>query len=508
MQCDICFRTGGPKLPFLCPTDARNRLYDLRFRHANALVEGNAAEQDVSAALEERTNSSQSTVSMARVEVTEIQAKMSQAAYRTQHIITKAEELRDNIEKAKQDLARRKNVLSRRKTILASVLNGIEDQRNKQINDIEKAIRVVKFKWNQNHTTSASARAFLCGEAARLYGLKCVKNKNGKDEYKIGSIPIIELRRLNTVTAAQISTSLSHIVHLLMLSAHYLGIRLPAEITLPHRDYPLPTILPLQYSYKSSNLPHQSNSHSTFSPGVSLQLDQSDQSRPRPLFINKPLPIIACEDPTEHALFLEGVSLLAYNISWLCESQGMVIGEDSNMMEIFDIGRNMFALLIGVHPRPYFGSRATLAPCTPARGRRNIEPETTSRISSYPTMLGKYSHSTAHSFLGNAEGTGMILRWKLPSPTKLCDNLRSELMSEIANAEWEVLNADAWTIDDDEPMGHDGVMIRAKEESERGPSLGMQSFLSIKTVMDAAETFRAERESRIVTSGWTKLKPR
>jgi len=38
--------------------------------------------------------------------------------------------------------------------------------------------------------------------------------------------------------------------------------------------------------------------------------------------------------------------------------------------------------------------------------------------------------------------------------------------------------------------------------------LGMQSFMSMRTVMDAVEMVGGDAERKAGTSGWTKLKPR
>jgi hypothetical protein len=120
--------------------------------------------------------------------------------------------------------------------------------------------------------------------------------------------------------------------------------------------------------------------------------------------------------------------------------------------------------------------------------------------------MGKYSHGAAHTNLNSADGTDFIRTWKLPSPMKLADKLKSKLMSEVANAEWEVLDEDAWAVEDE--MGDDGVVVGARKEGERNVGLGMQSFMSMRTVMDAVEMVGGDGDRKPGTSGWTKLKPR
>lgn len=87
---------------------------------------------------------------------------------------------------------------------------------------------------------------------------------------EIGRVGILDLSKTNSKIAsilsetvltryadaspAQLLTALSHVAHLLVLSTHYLPIRLPAEITLPHRDHPLPTILSPVSAYRYTDV--------------------------------------------------------------------------------------------------------------------------------------------------------------------------------------------------------------------------------------------------------------
>lgn len=528
MQCDICFRTGGHKLPFLCPTDARNQLYDPRIQNARVLLEKDTLDREINSLLESKPSDDEGRLHKAAADLADVDGlvcEKDQATDRTQQIIAYADELRVKVEEAREEIAKKKAVISRRKSELATASNGIERRRTRQTEEVEKSIRMTKYKWNQTHSVTASSRAFLCGEAAKLYGLRRVRRNGGLEEYRIGGIGIVDLRSLNSksplyfiagnadflaaASPAQISTALSHIVHLLMLSTHYLAIRLPAELTLPHRDYPFPTIFPLLASYKHTNVPfpgstpgHSSNN----SPTASRHLaEQSNQPRPRPLFISKPLPKLAIEDPAEYGLFIEAITLLAYDIAWLCKSQGIPVGDNSTFEEVCNIGKNFFNLLIGSQPRPSPGSRVPSTQSTPTKGgARDGESEAEDKKSG--SIMGRFSHGTAHSFLGNADGTEFVRSWKLLSPMKLADRLKAKLMSEVANAEWEVVEQDAWEEDDE--MKDDGVVVGARREGERAIGLGMQSFMSMRTVMDAVEMVGGDGDRKPGTSGWTKLKPR
>lgn len=291
-----------------------------------------------------------------------------------------------------------------------------------------------------------------------------------------------------------ISTSLAHIAHILVLASHYLAIRLPAEITLPHRDYPRPTIFSLASSYKHGEVPFPGSELSSQIPSDG---EQRHVPRPRLLFIDKPLPTLAKEDPQAYSFFLEGVSLLAYDIAWACCSQGVSFGEKDPYDEMCNMGQNLWRLLIG-----YQLHRRSLEPTFPA----SLTPPTGSlRDGDYGEManpkstIGRWSHGTVHSYLGGAEGTEFIRNFKIIGPLKLADRLKKRLSSEAPMLEWE-------TIEEDEVEDgfEDGVLVRGHGggggSAERG-DLGVASIMTVRGGTTAGNTARG-------TSGWTKLKNR
>jgi hypothetical protein len=355
MQCDICLRSGSSKLPFLCPVDARNALYEPRIQHARVLLEKDALDKQISAitAPEETEpvagySGAGTSEPKSFLDVENSLAETAAAEERTRRIIEAADELKGKVQAARADIARRRAILERRRSELATAANGQDLRRAKSLEDLEKKTKMTNYKWNQLHTTTAQSRAFLCGEAAKLYGLQRLRSSNGgwSNEYSIANVNIVDLRAMNIASPAQITTALSHIAHLLVLATHYLAIRLPAEITLPHRDYPLPTILPLEHSYKHPHIPFPGSTpltSSNTSPTASRHEHVPDLPRPRPLYIYKHLPILAKEDPGAYALFLEGATLLAYNIAWLCKSQYIPVGPSSptTFENICAIGHNL-----------------------------------------------------------------------------------------------------------------------------------------------------------------------
>lgn len=230
-----------------------------------------------------------------------------------------------------------------------------------------------------------------------------------------------------------------------MIVSHYLSLRLPAEITLPHRDHPAPTIYTPSASYRSRNTHNGFDYQSSSSPEASRTMDPRVHTpRPRPLFIKKALPKLSKEDPATYSLFLEGASLLAWNTAWLCRTQGIDISSDS-WEEVGDIGKNLWQLLVAppAHPSTLMRAFAGRDPQTPVKAGSNSPRTTIQRTTSF-AMLGHYSHGTAHSFLGASEGVEFMRAWKLPTPTKIADKLKSHLLGEMASAEWELLEEKEW----------------------------------------------------------------
>jgi hypothetical protein len=153
--------------------------------------------------------------------------------------------------------------------------------------------------------------------------------------------------------------------------------------------------------------------------------------------------------------------------------------------------------------------------------------------------VGHYSHGTAHTPLTGSQGTEFVLSFKLSSPTRIADKLKSQLSSEINNAEWEFVDYTEHTSASEDGEG-EGVIVGARRNVDRGvggvggisghagrgirgvmglgrglADAGAQSFMSMKTVVEAVEIMEGNGNSNEMgqdrkpgTSGWTKVKPR
>lgn len=197
-RCDICHRAHhGTKLPFLCVVDARNRLYEGRVQNATSLIRNGNLEQQVNAIVSSPQNDRERTASPNKVCVANWKSERAAAVDRTAEIIAQADKLKADVDAARTEIKNRKDGLARRKLDLAAVSEGIAARRNRQIEDIERTVQMSKYKWNRSADAMAATRAFLCEEAARLYGLR--QNRKGNQKrFEIGGVEIIDLHALNS----------------------------------------------------------------------------------------------------------------------------------------------------------------------------------------------------------------------------------------------------------------------------------------------------------------------
>lgn len=279
-----------------------------------------------------------------------------------------------------------------------------------------------------------------------------------------------------------VTACLGNVCRLLMTCSHYLSIRLPAEIILPRTDFPHPSIMSLQASYQDKDsAPHPT--HGFFSsPASSRHLPGKSKPKLRLLYLDRPLPHLAKEDPATYNLFIEGIVLLAWNIAWLCRSQGVTLGEDWE--HVCDMGRNLFQLFLADHPE---GTEKQRRSSQPATGT-----STPSQEASTP-RFGDFSHASSHKNLAGPEGTEWMRTWRIPSLARIIDKVKSHLLTEMSGAEWELLDEQEWN---EEREDEQAVLVGGAN-----PPSESRIGMSLMTAVD-------ETESRRGGSGWTKVKSR
>lgn len=100
--------------------------------------------------------------------------------------------------------------------------------------------------------------------------------------------------------------------------------------------------------------------------------------------------------------------------------------------------------------------------------------------------MGRFSHGTVYYSLAGAAGTDLTRTFKLPSPMKLRDSLKQKLLGDAPAADWEVLEDEAWKVDDD---AENGVMVdnprhkfdKAKyPDGKASPKTGSNGWMRVK----------------------------
>ncbi|OCK80523.1 hypothetical protein K432DRAFT_434689 [Lepidopterella palustris CBS 459.81] len=532
MDCDVCGKALGPNVPLHCATCARVALYPLRNEELLALLDREAQSRHVKAVIEGSDDSLPQQISLGgstggmlidrhestkNIEQRLVEAETAEVEERISLITEHVALLTEQINKTRLEHNARKAAIAQRRSDIASATHGLESRRAKELEKIQQNTKRMNYKWEKKHQETVEARGYLCKAAAKLAGLKQTRRKakdgGTKDVYNIGpgsKLRIYDLRDLNNANFEQLTASLSAVAQLLVRISHYLSVRLPAEITLPHRDYPLPTIFHPSSSYLSREVPFPGSTptqSSSASPDVSHTLEhQRPLPRPRTLFLDRPLIDLSTQDPPAYSLFLEGVSLLAYNVAWLCQTQGMQ-DEFSHWEDFCPIGRNLFKLLVQQENRSAFRWENSLGKDGAAITRGIPTRDTTSPQSRPGVVFGELSHGTAHSFLGAAENT-IFLRGLRLSPVKITDNLKALLLAEQNSQEWEVLDQKEWHGMED-AMGEEPVLVGPKRRDTEELDDGKSVLSAATTAVPTLESQEATSHSRAKgVNGWTKLKSR
>ncbi|KAF2132939.1 hypothetical protein P153DRAFT_364193 [Dothidotthia symphoricarpi CBS 119687] len=530
MECDICGKAGSSvHHPLHCITCARSFLEHPRIELARTLIDKDGVEKHVKAVIQGLEDKSSQHVSLTdskggllvdREECTNnhnwqrTKAETIEIQERLQLIAEHASRLREQMEATQKQLEAKRADNAQRKSDISSATYGIESRRANELDKIQQNVKRMDYKSDKMHQDTTELRMQLCTTAAKLAGLKSSKRK-AKDgslteTFNIGPgtrLRVWDLRDLNDAPPDYLCASLAAVAQLLVRVAAYLGIRLPAEITLPHNDYPQPTIFspPSSYQGKKVPFPGSTPSHSSSnSPEASRTLDpRVHLPKPRTLFVDRPLSHLSAEDPPAYSSFIEGVSLLAYNVAWLCRTQGM---KDSFKVweDICPVGRNLHRLLIV--QETYLPHRLE----NPLDKDMNVA-KSSSRLPlrKVPVGFGQLSHATSHSFMHIAENTQYLGGWLL-TPTKITDELKAFLLAEQQAQEWDVLNQKEWE-DMETLVAEDPILIGEKRRGNTGIDDGrshLTSTIASGKSSPSQKNDASEGERRRGTSGWTKVKSR
>lgn len=524
MECDICGRAGNPGHPLHCITCARSYLEQPRIELARMLIDKDGVERHVKAVIQGSEDRASVSLSDSKggflvdrqlctdnLELQRTRTATFETEERMTLIAEEASRLRIRMDIMRKAIEAKRAANAQRKSDLSSATYGIDSRRANELDKVQQMIKRMDYKSDKVHHETIEQRRQLCTTSAKLAGLKMSKRRtkegNVKEVFNIGpgtKLRIWDLRDMNDAPPDYLSASLAAVAQLLVRVAAYLGIRLPAEIALPHNDYPQPTIFSVTSSYQGKKVPfpgatlsgssgNSPEASRTFDPRISLP-------KPRTLFIDRPLAHLSAEDPPAYSSFIEGVTLLAYNVAWLCRTQGM--REDfKDWDDVGPMGRNLYRLLI--LQETYVPRR----PENPLDKDMNSPKSSASPLRRTPVGLGQLSHATSHSSLSVADNAQYLSGWVL-TPTKILDELKAYLLAEQQAQEWDVLNQKEWE-DMENIIAADPVMVGDKRLNA-GMGDG-HSFLTSTTANgsqrnDTAEGGPSERKKG--TSGWTKVKSR
>jgi hypothetical protein len=543
IECQVCSRSATSSLSFSCPTCARNTLYEPRLHHIQAILSrealGREAEQALSKSQGPRgsqpTGTSQADGRAVATSYNDsVTSELSRTTERTQTTLGHVEALRDEIKRMGIHIRSRRASLDQRGLALTAAKRELARQEKQAPKPVREAVTKVDSNSNALHSTTVHSRVFLCREVASLYGLQQKKRRKGvlgRDTYLIGGIPIIDIRDINSETPdpniaqyrdigtniikdaspLEITVSSNYLAHLLHLTSHYLALRLPAEIILPNAAHAYSQIVPPLSSYNTPSLPFPITKASSASSSLNAG---GSKSKARSLYIDKPVLTLAADDALAYSQFIESITLLAWDIAWVCKTQGLDVTARS-WEDVCAIGKNMWLLFVAPPTHPPIPRMVSTAADTTSKpsttNTTQTRPFTTKATDPPPSTepapppLGHFSHGTNHSFLSSGEGTEYMRSWKLSSPMRLIERVKAALASERI-AEWEVVEEGEW---EGEVQEREEAAAAAKKlaDEERDASATRRASTTARSE-GAAEVKGMGKEAEKGSSGWMKVRGR
>jgi hypothetical protein len=518
-QCDICDRRFDRARKPLCVSCAQVTLYEPRIRQITGLLDRENAHthteaivrpgnDGVLAALPQDADWDAITNAVKKHSSERTRAEHTRVETRFDAITEQADVLRRQVEDHKkyiEDL-RRKN--EDRRQEISRERQELAKRRPLALGPVQLAKQKAAQRLDRIQGRTVDARSYICRHSSSLNGVHQLRDARGKHigRYELNGLTIPNLKEFNSAVEeaspsdkdptgeyhTHINACLENVCHLLGVWCHYLSIRLPAEIILPHSDFPHPAILSEKSSYKAANLAYPGTlAHQSSSPAASRILqDQRGLPRPRLLHLDRPLAQLAKQDPKAFGLFVEGTMLLAWDLAWLCRSQ--CITTINSFDDVCDIGRNIWLLSL---------AQQNSASDRDRRDRGASEGGSRTRKPNVESLrFGSFSHGNLRHSLASHEGLALMQEWRLSQPHRLIDKLRNHLLIEITGAEWDVVGDNDFEIeggDEDELAVLVGDWHRNALES-RHPAM---SVMSVATHDDLHPKQKGG-------NGWTKVRGR
>ncbi|KAL8871999.1 MAG: hypothetical protein Q9174_002294 [Haloplaca sp. 1 TL-2023] len=546
MQCHICQRSPGTHRPFNCLLCARDAVYGSRLRLAQVQLAREAAATEVEKKLKtarattspepskvyplvKYSQHSNIAIDPCTAQKTALEQHFAQISEASEHVRTEIARLEhDIVTRRAGNMKRRKDLAMARSELGRRIISDRESA--------EKTLARIQRRWNTIHTRTIDSQLLLCREAASLFGLHDASQQSPPaiKTCAIGGLPIFSLKELNSkfsgftlptslkkltpagASPTEVTTICTNLVHVVHLISHYLALRLPAEMTLPHGDHPLPTVLPPTYSYMGT----QKSSQNLFSPSVTGGSPSASRAshlrtslRPHALSIKKQLPVLVKDDPLAYMDFVKGVTLLAWNIAWLCKTQGFDVG-DASWEEVCDMDKNLQKLFGG---RRNPSTARTIPKDLRSRPSGEKNRQTPLQVTPRPSqhdvakefhLFGPFSHNTALSNLAQAPGAEYMRGWRLRDPDKLVERVKYMLQCDRTGAGWEILDGKEWETEspvDNQATQYPGVEVSTIVVDATSRPMNSSSDEASRSKAPSEQHEHGEVKS---TSGWTKLKSR
>ncbi|KAF1353669.1 UV radiation resistance protein and autophagy-related subunit 14-domain-containing protein [Delphinella strobiligena] len=466
MDCSICSTSFSSRGQATCASCARALVYQNRLDHLTHLLDKESLQRTVGLVVSSPLHIDAASLASGSdlVDISESATKQRHGRVlgeteaieaRCAQVDQQLQVLNKQIRDARAEKLSRMAEHERRRSEMTSEKQLLERRMPQLLEPLQTNARRLHRKLDKVHAKTCEGRVKLCHETARLAGLKQRRRKTSHgqivQDYTIAGVPIPDLRHLHTARPDQVTAALANICRLLTTTCHYLFLRLPAEITPPHANYPHPTIFSVQSSYKGFDMlfPVISTPHAAPpTPSSSRLLEHRSLPKLRLLHLDKPLVRTARDDPNNYNLFVEGVTLLAWDVAWLCRSQGLFVANTWD--DVCDLGKNL-CILFRCQPGP---SPPTDLPVT--------------QDPPLPTpSFGELSHAAIHSNIEGPMGIALMRTWRLASPHRLIDKVKSHLLAEMSGAEWELIVESEWDVErEDEQAVLVGGMRPADVDSE------------------------------------------
>ncbi|KAK6434714.1 hypothetical protein LTR95_009098 [Oleoguttula sp. CCFEE 5521] len=427
-------------------------------------------------------------------------------------IETQAQSLRQSMVAYKEYLVDKKRENAKRRGEVDIECKELMLRRDTVPDPVHSAARRAARHLAKTHTRTVDARAYVCKYTSNLSGLRQVKDKLGvpTGRYSLHGLVLPTLKDLIGSHAGyaegvqgehheHINACLDHVCRLLGLWCHYLSVRLPAEIVLPHSEFPHSAILLERSSYKGSDpaYPGDLGSHSSSSSTSRLKRDPRPSTRARLLHLDRPLAALEKEDRKTFGLFVEGVVLLSWNIAWLCRSQG--ITSVTSFDGVCNIGNKLYHLFraqeVAFNPRPSLNRNDTAGTDVTVRSNKII---TKAAPTQRPIRFGSYSHGSTVNSLSSAEGAAYMQEWRKLQPHRLVDQLKQHFAAEMTGVGWDVVSE---------------FDLDAEREDEMPVLVGGASRLAAAGKTDEASTDSAaavakQGDEDRKANGWMKVRGR